>query len=367
MDLNYGLFSMGFSKFGGYNTIGINLRTNVSATLPYELFEFMKMGGKGDNTVYHIENIGLSSKAYVELALGHSRSINDKWRVGGKLKFLLGAYNASAMIDNMDVELTDELWSIQGSGHLDLAMKGLKVPTYAESKDPNDYKDSEAQNINYSEMELESPGLGGFGMAIDLGATYQIREDLQLSASLLDLGFISWNTNTRGVMSTKPWTFDGFENVPYDSNNVPDGQTSLEDQIDELTDGLEDYFSFQREGEATSKTTALGATLNLGALYTLPYYEGLKFGFLSSTRIQGKYSWSEGRFSANVAPTKWFDASVNYGISSFGSSLGWLINFHPSKFNFFIGSDHQFFKITPQFLPVDNANMSISMGVNFNI
>lgn len=367
MDLNYGLFSMGFSKFGGYNTIGINLRTSVSATLPYELFEFMKMGGKGDNTVYHIENIGLSSKAYVELALGHSRSINDKWRVGGKLKFLLGAYNASAMIDNMDVELTDELWSIQGTGHLDLAMKGLKVPTYAESKDPNDYKDSEAQNINYSEMELESPGLGGFGMAIDLGATYQIREDLQLSASLLDLGFISWNTNTRGVMSTKPWTFDGFENVPYDSNNVQEGQTSLEDQIDELTEGLEDYFSFQREGEATSKTTALGATLNLGALYTLPYYEGLKFGFLSSTRIQGKYSWSEGRFSANVAPTKWFDASVNYGISSFGSSLGWLINFHPSKFNFFIGSDHQFFKITPQFLPVDNANMSISMGVNFNI
>lgn len=369
MDLNYGIFSMGFSKFGGYNTIGLNLRTNVSATMPYELFEFMKMGGKGDNTVYHMENIGMSSKAYVELALGHSRDINDQWRVGGKLKFLLGVYNASAMIDNMDVELTEDKWSIQGSGEMNLAMKGLKVPTNEESKNPDDYDAEKAQNINYSDIELTSPGLGGFGMAIDLGATYQVREDLQLSASLLDLGFLSMGNNTRGVMSTEPWEFEGFKNVPYDSNN-PDGtekKESLENQIDDLTNGLEDYFSFQKDGESSSKTSALGATLNLGALYTLPYYENLKFGFLSSTRIQGKYSWSEGRFSANVAPVEWFDASLNYAISSFGSSLGWLINFHPNKFNFFIGSDHQFFKITPQFLPVGKANMSFSMGINFNL
>ena len=95
-------------------------------------------------------------------------------------------------------------------------------------------------------------------------------------------------------------------------------------------------------------------------------YENLKFGFLSSTRIQGKYSWSEGRFSANVAPVKWFDASVNYAVSSFGSSFGWLINFHPKGFNLFIGSDHQFFKITPQFVPVNRANANLAMGINFN-
>lgn len=369
VDYNMGIFSMGFSKFGGYNTIGINLRSNVSATMPYELFEFMKMGGKGANTVYHMENIGVSSKAYVEVALGHSRDVNEKWRVGGKLKFLLGVYNADAMIDNMDVQLTDEQWSIQGSGELNLGMKGLNVPTYAESKKPGDYDASKAQNINYSDIELNSPGLGGFGLAVDLGATYQVREDLQLSASLLDLGFLSMSNNTHGVMSMEPWVFDGFKNVPYDSND-PNGNekpNSLQNQIDDLTDGLEDYFSFQKEGETSSKTSALGATLNLGALYTLPYYDKLKFGFLSSTRIQGKYSWSEGRFSANIAPVNWFDASVNYAVSSFGSSFGWLINFHPHKFNFFIGSDHQFFKVTPQFLPVGHANMSLSMGINFNL
>ena len=191
----------------------------------------------------------MSSKAYVELALGHSRDINEQWRVGGKLKFLLGAYNVSAMVDEMEVKLTDEEWRIQGSGTMDLAMKGLKVPTYAESKNPGDYEADKAQNINYSDIELESPGLGGFGMAIDLGATYQFREDLQFSASLLDLGFISWGNNTHGAMSMDPWTFDGFENVPYDSNDESGNEkpNSLENQIDNLTESLEDYFSFQRE------------------------------------------------------------------------------------------------------------------------
>lgn len=108
----------------------------------------------------------------------------------------------------------------------------------------------------------------------------------------------------------------------------------------------------------------LGATLNIGAEYAFPLYNKLHFGFLSSTRINGKYSWSEGRISANVAPIKWFDAGVNYAISSFGSSFGWLLNFHPRGFNFFIGMDHLMGKVSPQFIPVKSGNMNVSLGFN---
>ncbi|MBQ5380276.1 MAG: hypothetical protein IIU60_02550, partial [Paraprevotella sp.] len=99
--------------------------------------------------------------------------------------------------------------------------------------------------------------------------------------------------------------------------------------------------------------------------YTLPMYKGLRFGFLSSTYINGAYSWSEGRFSANIVPCKWFDASVNYSISSFGSSLGWLISLHPKGFGLYIGSDYQFFKVTPQFVPVNHVNANINLGITF--
>ncbi|MCD8317794.1 MAG: DUF5723 family protein, partial [Paraprevotella sp.] len=72
-----------------------------------------------------------------------------------------------------------------------------------------------------------------------------------------------------------------------------------------------------------------------------------------------------GRFSANVAPVKCFDASISYAISSFGSSFGWVANVHVKGFNLFLGSNHQFFKITPQGIPVNRANMNLNIGINF--
>lgn len=49
----------------------------------------------GSETHYDIGDLGIQSNNYIELAFGHSRKINDKLNVGGKLKFLLGAANLS--------------------------------------------------------------------------------------------------------------------------------------------------------------------------------------------------------------------------------------------------------------------------------
>lgn len=97
----------------------------------------------------------------------------------------------------------------------------------------------------------------------------------------------------------------------------------------------------------------------------MPFYDRLTGGFLFTQHINGPFSWTEGRFSANVKPLKWFDLSVNYGASTFGSSFGWMINFHPRGVNFFIGSDHQFFNLTRQVIPVGKASAAINLGLNF--
>ena len=108
--------------------------------------------------------------------------------------------------------------------------------------------------------------------------------------------------------------------------------------------------------------------MNIGAEYVLPYYKNLKFGLLSSTHFNKPFTWSEARLSANVAPVRWFEASVNYAISSFGSSLGWVLNFHPNGFNFFIGTDHMITKVTPQYyLGKEEGQKSCKDYYNYNI
>lgn len=359
--LDMTILSVGFRGFGGFNTITLDMHEKISMNLPKDLFAFMKEGMSSPHTVYEFDDMGMALNTYAELGLGHTHRVNEDWVVGGKVKFLFGLGKADMRINHMKMTMGEDLWAIEGDGEMNVAVAGLSLPTKGENGKGTP---EEADDIDWDELDFDTPGLGGFGMAIDLGATWKIREDLELSAALLDLGFIKWKNNINGRMGMNPWHFDGFHEIAVNPDENDRNKNELEDQLEDLGDQLEDCINFKKMNKETSKSTALGATLNLGALYTFPFYNKLKFGFLSSTFINGAYSWSEGRFSANIAPVKCLDASINYAVSSFGSSFGWIINIHPRGFNLFVGSDHQFFKVTPQFVPVHHATANFNIGIN---
>lgn len=363
-DTDITILSAGFKAFGGFNTITIGAHAEAGLNLPKDFFRFMKVGQSGNESRYNFKDIHVGASAMAEIALGHGRKITDKLTAGAKLKFLLGIGNVNAHINNMDVVLSDKQWLINADAEVKMAAgTGLYVPTKQEAGSEIK-RPGEANLIEWNDIEYNSFGMSGFGMGLDLGATYQLLPELQLSAALNDLGFISWNHATIGRSTGDTWTFDGFRNIAVMEAQPGYEENKIDEQLDRIWDDLQDAVLINRESTDGSYTTALHATLHLGAEYTMPFYKGLTGGFLFTQYFAGFQSATEGRFYANVKPTKWFDCTVNYGASTFGSSFGWMINFHPRGFNFFIGSDHQFFKVTPQFLPVGNASASINLGMN---
>ena len=366
-NINLALLSDGFRAFNGYNTVTLSVRSDVGVNLPKDLLRFMKLGQTGPDTRYDFSDIRINANAYAEIALGHQRKITDELNVGGKVKFLIGAGNADAHIKNMSVAMGYDKWQVQAEGQLNIAAgSGLRVPTNYESGKDLD-KPAEYNQIDYDGINYDKFGLSGFGMAFDLGATYDMHkfvDGLTLSAALLDLGFISWNNNTHAATPNTTWSFDGFHNIALDDDQPDFDDNKLDQQLDDMWDGLKDCANFQIESNGGSRTAALAATFSLGAEYRMPFYNKLTGGFLFTQRFAGCFSWTEGRFSANYNPTKWFDMSVNYAASTFGSSLGWMLNFHPSGYTFFIGSDHQFFNITPQGIPVGKATMQLNLGMS---
>ena len=275
VNLNMTLLSAGFRAWGGFNTIDVNMRSTTSLNLPRGLFEFMKLGMNSSNSVYEMDDLGISSNNYAEIALGHSRQINDKLNVGGKLKFLLGVGNVNIKMTDMKVQMAEDKWMVQANGEMNTSVKGLTIPTKEESgkeiKNP-----SERDLVDWDNIDLDSPGLSGFGMAVDLGATYKLREDLTLSAAILDLGFISWSNTIKAKTSNTPWEFNGFQNIAMGSDDA-DGDKPLEDQLEDLGNDIENYASFHRTETGSSSTRALGATLNIGADYVFPLYDKLHF------------------------------------------------------------------------------------------
>lgn len=158
--------------------------------------------------------------------------------------------------------------------------------------------------------------------------------------------------------------FDGFHEIPVeDTDGNPN---SIDNQVDSYLDDLEGLSKFTKEGEGLKRNTALAATLHLGAEYTLPVYDRLKFGGLWTTRFQGRHTWTEARVSANVSPLTWFEASLNYALSSFGSSTGLMLNFHPRGFNFFLAADVPMGKYAKKYaIPTNRFNANFNMGINF--
>lgn len=358
------LLSAGFKSWGGFNTVTIGVHADAGVNLPKDLFRFMKLGQTGPDTRYNFKDIDINASAMAEIALGHSRRITDRLTAGAKLKVLLGGGNVTAHISNMDVRMADDQWLINADGEIKMAAgSGLYVPTKAEAGSKIN-RPSEADLIEWNDIDYNSFGLSGFGLGIDLGATYRLLPELELSAAINDLGFIHWSNGITGATGSAPWTFQGFRNVAISSDQPGYEENKLSEQLDNLWDDVQDAILIHRTAADASYTRALHATIHLGAEYTMPFYRNLTGGFLFSTYIAGCQSWTEGRLYANCKPTGWFDCNVNFGASTYGTSFGWMLNFHPKGFNFFIGSDHQFFKVTPQFLPVGNATASINLGFN---
>jgi hypothetical protein len=196
-------------------------------------------------------------------------------------------------------------------------------------------------------------------MAVDLGASYKLNDDWSFSAALLDLGFISWSNDLQARNISNTFEFDGF----HDAEVAKSSNNSIKNQGEKYSDQLAEFAHLQDQGDKGGRTTGIGASINLGAEYTLPVYRKLSFGLLSSTRFQGEYSWTEGRLSANWKPLGWLNGGMSFGVGSFGVSAGWLLNIHPKGFNFFVGMDHILGKQSKEGIPLSSKS-SVNLGMN---
>lgn len=347
-DINIPILSAGFKAWGGYNTVTLSARASLGMKMPGALFSFLKEGVA--NQSYDLSGTKAYGTAYGEIALGHSRNITSKLRVGGALKFLIGIGDVNANFKTANLDLNENDWRITTDAEINASLKGMTYDTKINSHTGHEY----VNGMNY-----DSFGLNGFGMAIDLGATYQLTKDIELSMALLDFGFISWSENNLATTYGEK-TFNTDRYVFSADDNAPN---SFENQWDNIRDDISAIYELEDAGNTGGRTTMLGATLNIGAKYTLPVYRKLNFGILNTTRIQGAFSWTDFRFSANIAPVKWVDGGINLGAGTFGAGFGWIINFHPAGFNFFVGMDHTLGKTTKEFVPL-SSNASLNLGMN---
>jgi hypothetical protein len=346
--LNMDIFGFGFGNKNWSTSFNVKLRNSETISLPKELFGFMKASlASGD---YLIENTNVNTISYLETSVTHSHKIGDNLTIGGGLKFLEGIAYADVTINEIDAKLHDSEWLVKSNGTIKASLPGAT------------YKlDPETQT--FDGVEDFKPGVPkSYGFAMDLGAEYDFKDlvdGLKVSAALMDLGFIGWaEMNTFATNNNEYVKFEGFNN--YDVNGDNSDET-----MDQITDDFNDMVKLYQIGTTDqSESVALNATFRLGVEYETPFADWLSFGELFTYRT-GLWPYVESRTSICMSPLGWFDVTGNLGLSTMGTSFGFLMNLHPRGINFFLAVDRLKAEFNPQFIPLHDFGLNFSLGMNF--
>lgn len=293
--IGFGSFTRNHRNFWSFD---LNLRVMTETHLPYELFDFLK---RGQSTT--IRDIGVYAESFIEAGFNYSMPITDKLYVGARAKFLVGAGRAHLNIDRFDVSLNEDSWTADASGRIDVSAAGLDFETTPTSDG--------RETFQLDDADYSFKGPAGYGFALDLGATYQVLPDLQVSLAVNDLGFICWSkSDTRTGVMNKDLNFEG---VVIGGPDAPEADFDLGE------------FEFETAA-APATTKMLRATINAGVEYDLLRHK-LGLGLLYNVRLWKYKALHNLMASVNYRPIRWFTLTGSYSfVENRAHAVGFALN-----------------------------------------
>lgn len=310
LGINENLFAIGGKgKRGLAFNFELNLKSNNNVNVSKDVFELLKKGG--DLGSMQFDDFSIGSRNYLEAALGFGKKCG-RLSLGFKVKALVGVASADLSINELSVDALGDDFSIQGNADVRIAAK------------PVDYLDDQGR--------FKTPGLGkigssGMGVAFDLGAVFEATDRIEISASVNDLGGITWDCETNGYLA-----FKNSEELEISvSDNTPEKQLQL-----------------------------LPVDINAGLRYRIN--KTFCAGALLSAKT-GKQSIFEARGGVTCTPGSVLSLAVSAGVNSFGTVFGGALNLCLGPVNLFAGIDQIVTSFTPQWIPVGKVNTNASLGL----
>ncbi len=318
----------------GKNRFSLNVTEHVQARLHYNdgLFNVLAQGNiPGSNA--QIGNYRMNAIHYREAGIGFNRKLLEDNRlvVGGRVKVLFGMANVNTVRSDVNLQTGTEaeMYEITATSDILVQTSGVDM--------------IESGELDYL-LNLDNRGVG-----VDLGATYEYSNALQLSASVINLGAIQWNEGVTNYVSRGEFTFRGIE-----GDGVLNGSLSVDPA--EITDSLQNAFAFEETQE--SYRTMLPTQVYLSAFYRLGLTTTAT-GTLYSEFING---FRRGMVvGINQRAGRWFQASLTYAMHAHAyNNLG---------FGIVLGTNVQIYAVTDNLLAFTNPGgakmVNIRGGFNF--
>ena len=304
------------------NTIGIaiklnsfqidfrhNTRLNSTIQYPRELAQLIFQG----NAQFIGEEVefgpAINFNSYHEYSLGVSKQFGA-FALGGRVKYLSGI--GFLRTENSHASLFTDEDIFQLTFETDYALSAFNTVNIDGVRDFT-FRGNLRENF-FSQNN---------GVAFDIGASFDVSEKLSLTASILDIGSLRWDEETRHFESQGSFTYEGVDLDNFLLNDSVEFEIKL--------DTIEDVFAFSES--AATATTTLNTQIFFAGQYK--FSDKLRFGGLillngledtePTIGVNAQYYFSK-TFLLGMNYSYRKDSFSNLGLQ-FSSKIGSLIVF----------------------------------------
>ena len=355
-DMN--LFGFGFKAGKNYFNYDLSLVLDTRLNFSKGIFDFLLDGSNAENgSIRLLDGQLLELNAYISNAFGYARQINDRLSVGAKFKLLLGLANVHTNDANLELKF-DNSEKISAHGEIDILTSNILGDINITSlfKDNASAEFIMNQNIN----DILTQSKNNIGFSFDIGATYRLLDNLELSFSVVDVyNLLNWHTHASQIVNNKPYEEIVFEGITSSIDSI---EANFESQMTALADSLTSALDISSQNIAPY-TSHLPAKIYLGATYNF-----------------GKVNYLHALFNTKIGNGKIYDTrlSLYYSLHtkllslSFGNMFrsanlfnpSALISFKVSSSQLYIGGNLHTIK---SFNVGDFNGVDIFMGLNMLI
>ncbi len=357
------ILTLGYAFNNSFLSLTISQKAEVNTGLPKDLFKFMIYGTtEVDNNLYSLDALSLNSNIYTETGFGYSQQIDEQWTLGVKLKLLNGNANLN-YTNNLSLSANIDKWNLNGNAAL--RYSGPAQLKFDElSMNPS---------ITYPQKKTDWFKHNGLGAGVDFGVQFRMLENLYLSASITDFGFIKWKNNVLNNSFQVDYSFDGFVHLNSDMT-VAELNTELGNinNLNSITDSLVAEFknSINLNSNSIGYTTYTTAKIYAAVQYNF-LSNRLNLGLLYSSYIDNKFEKNKITASVTGRPFDWLSSTINYTFLNGYNYFGGGISIKTGIFNFFSAIDFSTmsYAMVPISkvkipLPYNEKSFNFSAGIN---
>mgnify|MGYP001600826918 CR=1 FL=1 len=345
------LLEFGYKKKGNFYAFSWSERQYAEPFFAKSLAELLYYGNAQYlGSTYHSGYFGVGAAHYREFSFTYARELKKSISIGitGKLLFGMAGVKTSGL---------NFVGGMPGSGNqIDMGATGkamISAPVDIQIlNNPNGYQTITQNNFSTGSYFAN---FGNPGLAVDLGFTNKVSDQLELSVSLIDLGFISWTKDVNAFTENGHFLYSGID--LNDPANTPPTTTNVKGLFSNLYSNIQDAFSPDKSTKSFS--TLLPVKLYVAGEYKVS--EDVTLGALARVRMFNNMLHTSFTASANARISKNFSMSASYSVmESTFDNLGFAAAYRIGPVQIYAAADN----VPSFFLPTTARNTNLRLGIN---